>query len=105
MADLGRRKRWNHWCITTPQWTLSLTQADLDKFRDWSIEAKLESPRENRLRGVIGVYHFEWERRTHRIDFASPEGQDRPYQISDIVNSAVFGSLIRKSDGLSDRPR
>ncbi|MFO1426678.1 MAG: TonB-dependent receptor [Steroidobacteraceae bacterium] len=67
--------------------------ADLDKFRDWSIEAKLESPRENRLRGVIGVYHFEWERRTHRIDFASPEGQDRPYQISDIVNSAVFGSL------------
>ncbi|NQD91956.1 DUF2804 domain-containing protein [Pseudomonas sp. CrR25] len=26
----GRRKRWNHWCITTPQWMLSLTQADLD---------------------------------------------------------------------------
>jgi len=29
-GNLGRRKRWNHWCITTPQWTLSLTQADLD---------------------------------------------------------------------------
>jgi len=26
----GRRKRWNHWCITTPQWMLSLTLADLD---------------------------------------------------------------------------
>lgn len=26
----GRRKRWNHWCITTPQWMLSFTQADLD---------------------------------------------------------------------------
>ncbi|VXC42080.1 conserved hypothetical protein [Pseudomonas sp. 8Z] len=26
----GRRKRWNHWCITSPQWTLSLTLADLD---------------------------------------------------------------------------
>lgn len=26
----GRRKRWNHWCITTPDWMLSLTQADLD---------------------------------------------------------------------------
>lgn len=26
----GRRKRWNHWCITTPRWMLSLTQADLD---------------------------------------------------------------------------
>ncbi|TBU87074.1 DUF2804 domain-containing protein [Phytopseudomonas dryadis] len=29
-GNIGRRKRWNHWCITTPQWTLSLTQADLD---------------------------------------------------------------------------
>lgn len=26
----GRRKRWNHWCITTPDWMLSLTFADLD---------------------------------------------------------------------------
>jgi hypothetical protein len=26
----GRRKRWNHWCITTPQWMLTFTQADLD---------------------------------------------------------------------------
>ncbi|MDA8483238.1 DUF2804 domain-containing protein [Pseudomonas resinovorans] len=26
----GRRKRWNHWCITTPRWMLSLTLADLD---------------------------------------------------------------------------
>lgn len=27
---LGRRKRWNHWCITTPDWMLALTFADLD---------------------------------------------------------------------------
>ena len=26
----GRRKRWNHWCIVTPHWMLSLTQADVD---------------------------------------------------------------------------
>lgn len=26
----GRRKRWNHWCITTPRWMLSLTLADID---------------------------------------------------------------------------
>lgn len=26
----GRRKRWNHWCTTTPRWMLSLTQADVD---------------------------------------------------------------------------
>ncbi|WP_369959520.1 DUF2804 domain-containing protein [Pseudomonas benzenivorans] len=29
-GHFGRRKRWNHWCITTPHWMLSLTQADLD---------------------------------------------------------------------------
>ncbi len=29
-GHFGRRKRWNHWCITTPQWMLSFTQADLD---------------------------------------------------------------------------
>lgn len=29
-GHLGRRKRWNHWCITTPQWMLALTLADLD---------------------------------------------------------------------------
>ncbi|MGX5219774.1 DUF2804 domain-containing protein [Pseudomonas sp. S9] len=26
----GRRKRWNHWCFTTPGWMLSVTQANLD---------------------------------------------------------------------------
>lgn len=29
-GHVGRRKRWNHWCITTPQWMLALTLADLD---------------------------------------------------------------------------
>lgn len=29
-GNRGRRKRWNHWCITTPDWMLSLTFADLD---------------------------------------------------------------------------
>ncbi|MBM7059666.1 DUF2804 domain-containing protein [Pseudomonas sp. UL073] len=29
-GHFGRRKRWNHWCITTPGWMLSLTVADLD---------------------------------------------------------------------------
>ncbi len=29
-GHIGRRKRWNHWSITTPQCMLSLTLADLD---------------------------------------------------------------------------
>lgn len=29
-GNIGRRKRWNHWCITTPHWMLTLTFANLD---------------------------------------------------------------------------
>ncbi len=29
-GHFGRRKRWNHWCITTPNWMLAITLADLD---------------------------------------------------------------------------
>lgn len=29
-GHVGRRKRWNRWCITTPHWMLVLTQADFD---------------------------------------------------------------------------
>ncbi|MDX5371116.1 MAG: DUF2804 domain-containing protein [Pseudomonadaceae bacterium] len=29
-GNRGRRKRWNHWCITTPDWMLALIFADLD---------------------------------------------------------------------------
>lgn len=29
-GHFGRRKRWNHWCIVSPGWMLSLTVADLD---------------------------------------------------------------------------
>ncbi|WP_043310784.1 DUF2804 domain-containing protein [Pseudomonas sp. ML96] len=29
-GNIGRRKRWNRWCITTPDWMLALTIADLD---------------------------------------------------------------------------
>ena len=65
----------------------------VDKYRDWSVETKLESPRENRVRWMVGAYHFEWEQKGYRIDFASLEGQDRPENIYDIVNNAIFGDL------------
>ncbi|MNZ81375.1 hypothetical protein D3C78_1000390 [compost metagenome] len=29
-GNYGRRKRWNHWCIVTPDWMLSLTISDVD---------------------------------------------------------------------------
>ncbi|UVE19106.1 DUF2804 domain-containing protein [Pseudomonas sp. LS44] len=29
-GNVFRRKRWNHWCVTTPRWMLSLTLANVD---------------------------------------------------------------------------
>ena len=65
----------------------------VDKYRDWSFEAKLESPRERAVRWMVGAYHFEWEQRGYRIDFVSLDGQDRPENVYDINNSALFGAL------------
>ncbi len=65
----------------------------LDTFSDWSSELRIESPQEDRLRWMVGVYHYEWENKIYRIDFASLGGQDRPYQLSDIINTGYFGSI------------
>ncbi|MFM7625857.1 MAG: TonB-dependent receptor, partial [Gammaproteobacteria bacterium] len=69
------------------------SQSDRDTFKDWSGEVRIESPQQDRFRWMVGVYHFEWERRIYRIDFVSPGGQDRPYQIYDIYNTGYFGSV------------
>jgi len=65
----------------------------LDTFKDWSGELRIESPQDDRLRWMVGIYHYEWENNLYRIDFGSPAGQDRPYQLSDIINTGYFGSV------------
>ncbi|MGA0053637.1 MAG: TonB-dependent receptor [Steroidobacteraceae bacterium] len=65
----------------------------VDKYRDWSLEAKIESPQDRRFRWTLGAYHFDWEQKQHRIDFGSLNGQDRPEKIYTIENDAVFGSV------------
>jgi len=65
----------------------------LDTFQDWSSELRVESPQQDRLRWMVGIYHYEWENKTYRIDFASLGGQDRPQQLSDIINTGYFGSI------------
>ena len=69
------------------------SSSDRDTYEDWSGELRIESPQDERFRWMLGVYHFEWENRKYRIDFASPGGQDRPYQIFDIYNTGYFGSV------------
>ena len=69
------------------------SSASRETFKDWSTELRIESPQEDRFRWMLGVYHWEWENRNHRIDFVSPGGQDRPNQIFDIINTGYFGSV------------
>ncbi|MFM7627628.1 MAG: TonB-dependent receptor domain-containing protein, partial [Gammaproteobacteria bacterium] len=64
-----------------------------ETFKDWSAEVKIESPQQNRFRWMLGAFHYEWENRQYRIDFVSLNGQDRPQQISDIINTGLFGSV------------
>ena len=65
----------------------------LATFEDWSSELRIESPQEDRLRWMVGIYHYEWENKNYRIAFASLGGQDRPEQLSDIINTGYFGSI------------
>ena len=69
------------------------SSADINTFEDWSSELRIESPQEDRLRWMVGIYHYEWENKKYRIDFASLGGQDRPEQLSDIINTGYFGSI------------
>ena len=69
------------------------SSADVNTFEDWSSELRIESPQEDRLRWMVGIYHYEWENKKYRIDFASLGGQDRPEQLSDIYNTGYFGSI------------
>ena len=69
------------------------SSAARDTYEDWSGELRIESPQDDRFRWMLGVYHFEWENRNYRIDFASPGGQTRPSQIFDIINTGYFGSV------------
>lgn len=58
---------------------------------DWSIEAKLESPSDGNLRWMLGVFHYEQEQRNYEVNFLFPRGQELPFSISDVNNTAVFG--------------
>jgi outer membrane receptor protein involved in Fe transport len=69
------------------------SSAARDTYEDWSGELRFESPQDDRFRWMLGVYHFEWENRNYRIDFASPGGQDNPQQLFDIINTGYFGSV------------
>jgi outer membrane receptor protein involved in Fe transport len=58
---------------------------------DWSVEAKIESPGDRDFRWMLGVFHYEQEQRQYEVNFLFPEGQELPFSISDVNNSAVFG--------------
>jgi iron complex outermembrane recepter protein len=58
---------------------------------DWSVEAKIESPADSSFRWMLGLFHYEQEQRSYEVNFLFPRGQDLPFSIADVNNSAVFG--------------
>ncbi|MDX2145767.1 MAG: TonB-dependent receptor [Rhodospirillaceae bacterium] len=47
----------------------------LDRRKDWSVEARIESPRDTRLHGLLGGYYYnEDDRRGYRGQFILPTG-------------------------------
>jgi hypothetical protein len=50
----GRRKRWHHWCVTTPEFVVSMTIADLDYLRLAVVQViDLDSGRVIERQGVL----------------------------------------------------
>jgi len=61
------------------------------KTDDWSFEVKLESPGDRDVRWMLGLFHYEQEQRQFDVNFLFPFGQELPFSISDVLNSAAFG--------------
>jgi iron complex outermembrane receptor protein len=65
----------------------------IDETSDFSFELKINSPEDDRFRWLLGAYHYEQELRTFDMDFTTPNGQSEPWQVIDVLNTSVFGSI------------
>ena len=67
--------------------------SDLTKIDDVTMELKVASPQNQKLRWLAGLYHYEQDVNTYVVDFYSLLGQKEPWRQLDIYNRALFGSL------------
>nr|MBP6513892.1 TonB-dependent receptor [Steroidobacteraceae bacterium] len=84
----------NYWFPSSTQTSGAnafLNSADADDIFDYSAEMRIESPSGGALRWMLGVFHYEQEFETSTVNFLAPRGQKSPYQVSEIINSSVFG--------------
>lgn len=98
--------------ILAPGTPCFLCASDLDAYEDYSVELRLSSSEEQRLRWILGAFHFELDQDTKTINFASPDGiadvrtpcpatgpfagqtcSGSPYRFLDVYTDAYFGSL------------
>ncbi len=67
-----------------------------DETEDYSVELRVDSPADSRLRGSAGVYYFDAENRSRTQRFVGIVGLGQLEQvplISTVANSALFGTL------------
>lgn len=62
-----------------------------DDIEDYSLELKLRSPEDERLRWALGVYYYDQEVLDSDITFADLDGSDTPVGTRTIENQAVYG--------------
>lgn len=97
--------------ILAPGTVCFLCASDLDEYEDYSVELRLASPVDQRLRWTLGAFHFELDQETKTINFANPDGipenmtacppgplagsicSGSPYRLLDVYTDAYFGSL------------
>lgn len=79
--------------ITAPGAEAFFANTSRDDIDDYSMEVRLTSPREDRIRWMLGAYYFDQEIVGNDITFADPEGRRTRDDFSTLTNKAVFGML------------
>lgn len=62
-----------------------------DDVEDYSLELKLRSPEDERLRWAAGLYYYDQEVLDSDITFADPDGSNTPVGTRTIENQAIYG--------------
>lgn len=80
-----------NWFVSGPGSEAFFANTNRDDVEDYSVELKLISPSEQRLRWAAGVYYYDQEILDSDITFADPTGENTPVGTRTIENQAVFG--------------
>lgn len=80
-----------NWFVSGPTQEAFFANTTRDDIEDYSFELRLESPDENALRWLVGLYYYNQDVLDSEITFADPKGANTPTGTRTIENQAIFG--------------